>query len=351
MKRGPIASWPRTNERADVLVVTSSWPLREKPAYGVFIKRQLDSLEAAGVHCDVFLIHGYRSRVAYPVAALRLAALAASRRRRYRVVHAHGGEAATVAWFYRAAPLIVSYCGDDLLGTPDEHGTISFGARVKARLLRQHARLAAATITKTEEMERVLPRSARAANTVIPNGVDPAEFRPMSQAAARRELGWDGDERVVLFAADANVLRKRFWLAEAACHEAQARVPNLRLRQASGVPASQMPLLMNAADCLLLTSVHEGSPNVVKEALMCNLPVVATRVGDVALLLEGVEPSAIAEPTPLALADALVECLEPARRSNGRERSGWFESSRIAERILAKYREVDGRTGALLRRR
>src|SRR5262249_370095 len=94
---------------------------------------------------------------------------------------------------------------------------------------------------------------------------------------------------------------------------------------------------MNAADCLLLTSSIEGSPNVVKESLMCDLPVIATQVGDVHELLSGVTPSWVCQSHPADLAAALVECLSSPTRSNGRERFGWVTSQVIAGRILGLY--------------
>jgi glycosyltransferase involved in cell wall biosynthesis len=101
-----------------------------------------------------------------------------------------------------------------------------------------------------------------------------------------------------------------------------------------------VPTLMNAADCLLLTSSLEGSPNVVKEALMCNLPVVATDVGDVAERLDGVEPSVVCQDLPDSLAAALHHCLAPRRRSNGREVSQELSAERIACRVLTLYDQV-----------
>jgi glycosyltransferase involved in cell wall biosynthesis len=101
-----------------------------------------------------------------------------------------------------------------------------------------------------------------------------------------------------------------------------------------------MPVLMSAADCLLLTSSIEGSPNVVKEALMCDLPVVSTEVGDSRELLGGVEPSWVCPDRPDALSRALVECLRAPRRSNGREASSGLGLEPVAERVLALYRSL-----------
>lgn len=47
-------------------------------------------------------------------------------------------------------------------------------------------------------------------------------------------------------------------------------------------------------DLLLLTSISEGSPGVIKEAMSCNLPIVSTNVGDVAINLQNVENCAVA---------------------------------------------------------
>ncbi|HEY8843915.1 MAG TPA: glycosyltransferase [Gaiellaceae bacterium] len=336
-----LLTWKRREPQAEVLMVTSSWPRPDNPAYGIFVKRQLDSLAAAGLPFDVLVVNGFRSPLAYPLAALTLARLSLTREARYRLVHAHGGEAGVSAWFYRRAPLFVSYLGDDLLGTRREDGRLTRSSIVRSALLRQHARLARGSNTKSTEMANTLPRSVRSTNMVSPDGVDPHEFSPVPRDRARRQLGWPPNERVVLFASDPGVPVKRYWLAQHASEQARRQAPHLRLQVAAGIAAAEMPLLMSAADCLILTSAAEGSPNVVKEALMCNLPVVATRVGDVEELLEGVEPSVVCDADPSVLAAALLHCLEPPRRSNGRARSVSFGADVVAARTLRAYARID----------
>ena len=94
---------------------------------------------------------------------------------------------------------------------------------------------------------------------------------------------------------------------------------------------------MNGADSLLVTSDSEGSPNIVKEALSCNLPVVTVDVGDVRERLANVEPSRIVERDPHQIGRAVGEILMKRYRSNGRETIQEVTQERVATRILAVY--------------
>ncbi len=329
---------------ASVLVVTSGWPRPDSPSHCVFVKRQMDSLAQCGVRYETLLIRGYRSILAYPIAAARLFALNL-RSTKYHVVHAHGGEASLAACFYRRAPLLVSYLGGDVLGNsyrPDAYVTLR--GRMRRWMIRQSSRGAAETITKSREMELALPERARQRNSVIPNGVDSSLFWPMNRAAARAALGWRSEERIALFVGNPAELRKRYSLAVEAIEEARSSVSDLRLALAHGVEPALTPIYMSAADCLVHLSWMEGSPNVVKEALMCNLPVIATAVGDIPELLNGVEPSFLVVPTRDAVARALVACVSAPRRSNGRAQSTRLAAHVVAGQLLSIYRRLSPRT-------
>jgi glycosyltransferase involved in cell wall biosynthesis len=327
----------REDPDADVLVVTNSWPHPADQRYGIFVKRQVDSLIEAGLHCDVLFVRGFESPLAYAVAAARLLRLSVGRPRRYRLVHGHGGETLLPCLLFVRGRRVISFCGDDLLGTPGADGALLPASRVKRVALRQLSRLTSATVTKSSEMDAVLPQAVRQRNIVLPNGVDRDAFRPMDRALARRELGWEIDEHVALYAADPELPRKRYPLAVAACeHARRAGVP-VRLHIAHTTPPGSMPTVMNAADCLLMTSAIEGSPNVVKEAVAVGLPVVTVPVGDVREVLDDVHPSYVCEPDPQALGEAIAACIRSGRRSDGRERSEWLDQRRIAERLLDLY--------------
>jgi glycosyltransferase involved in cell wall biosynthesis len=330
----------REDPDADVLMLTTAWPNGENATYGIPVRRQVDALVQCGVRCDVVYVRGYRSVFAYPLGTFRLALWALTGRRRYRVVHAHGGEAALVATFYRRAALLVTYLGSDVLGAPRADGPVPWQWRIRRSIIRQHGRLAARTITESSEMESVLPAPVRARNTVLPKGVDTKLFNELDQAESRRRLGWSQEKRIALFAAVPGAPLKRFGLAEAAVERARVQVPDIELQVASNIDPDRMPVLMSAADCLLHTSASEGSPNVVKEALMCNLPVVATPAGDIEELLAEVSPAYLCEPSPDSLAEALVDCLREPRRSDGRKRAARLDQAAASSSILRIYEQL-----------
>ena len=79
---------------------------------------------------------------------------------------------------------------------------------------------------------------------------------------------------------------------------------------------------MNAADVMIFASLREGSPNVIKEAMACNLPIVSTDVGDVREILTGVHGCHIVARDPKTFAKAILEIIKEGSRTNGRRKLG-----------------------------
>jgi glycosyltransferase involved in cell wall biosynthesis len=302
----------------------------------IFSRREAAAIGALGVEGRVFFL---RSRT-----SIRALWREWRRLRRelgeFRPDLVHAGFGTVTALFVAlgtARPLVVTFGGNDLLPNPDV-GRLRSGL---GRLCSQLAAFRARRIicVSAELRERLWWRQDRA--EVIPQGVDLDLFRPRERDAARRELGWGLGERVVLFNAGLQPRRKRLDLAEEAVARARPRLGALRLVVTRcDVPPERMPLLMSAADCLLVTSESEGSPNVVKEALACDLPVVSVDVGDVRERLDGVHPSHLVARDPAALAGALCDLLARPRRSNGREHARPLSLRLVAERVLHVYREA-----------
>ena len=98
-------------------------------------------------------------------------------------------------------------------------------------------------------------------------------------------LGWDPKRFHVLFATSGNPV-KRPELAQAAVGELCRMGVQAEIHLLQDLPNSVVPVWINGSDVLLLTSLHEGSPTIVKECLACNLPIVSVDVGDVAERIE-----------------------------------------------------------------
>jgi glycosyltransferase involved in cell wall biosynthesis len=339
LERRGLVTWEQRDDDAMLLMITNVWPHAERPAYGPFVKVTVDGVRAQGVACDVLFIRGYRGAVAYLAGAIACFAVTLAEPRRYRLAHCHGGETALVARFFWGAPLVASYLGTDLLG-------VQIGGDLRTRtmywlrstLIRRHASLMAATTTKSTEMESLLGARARTRNTVIPDGVDRERFRPRDRSSACARVGWDARVRNVLFAGRVDAVEKRLWLAREAIALAEAELPGIELRIISGVAPSEMPFYYAACDCLLHTSVSEGSPNIVKEALACDVPVIATPAGDVRELLDGVRHCAVCDPDAASLSRALLEALARTHNCDGRERTRHLCREEIARRTLGFYR-------------
>jgi teichuronic acid biosynthesis glycosyltransferase TuaC len=262
--------------------------------------------------------------------------------KRYKLAHAHGGETALVARFFLGAPLVASYLGSDLLAPTLGDRRLRVECRIRSAIIRRHAILMAATTTKSHEMESFLPRRARERNRVIPDGIDLRVFVATDRATARARLGWDANARVALFAGRADAPEKRLWLAREAVEIARQELPDLVLTVVSGARPDQMPLYYSAADCLLHTSASEGSPNVIKEALACNLPIVATPAGDIADLVPDARAGSVVCADPHALALEVVRCCRVPTRSNGRALTDGMDLESAATATLELYRSVAG---------
>jgi hypothetical protein len=178
-------------------------------------------------------------------------------------------------------------------------------------------------IVKSPNLYSALPISAKPIARILPNGVDINKFRPILKAEARRALNLDSESHIVLFnkGQTRNQEYKCIELAESAISILEKRVSlgNVVFLVISIEPHERMPLYLNAADLLLVTSISEGSPNIVKEAMACNLPVVTVECGDVIDRLKNISPSSIVSRDPKLLADAMESMLISNQRSNGRE--------------------------------
>jgi teichuronic acid biosynthesis glycosyltransferase TuaC len=306
-----------------ILCVTNMYPSPQRPGYGAFVCQQVEQLRRFGHTVDVINILGFQSKMNYlrcTLDVMRMTSAVA-----YDIVHAHYGYSAYPAMFRVQAPLVITLHGSDVLGNIFE-----------GLCTRAVSHFADAVIVVSEGMRRRIP------GIVIPCGVDLGVFKPYERDQARARLRWPKDRHIVLFPFDPARRGKRYDLARASVERLVQEGLDAELMTVFNVANGEMPWYYSAADAMLLCSDREGSPTSVKEALACNLPVVATDVGDVRELFSGVAGTRICPQDVGALVRNLREVLDRSRRRafQGRAAMARYDQALTVEKIVGVYTEV-----------
>ena len=317
-----------------VLMITAVWPTAEHPERVPFIVRHVEALRRKGLSIDIVHLDG-QGRLSNYVTRWREVRARLSERP-YDVIHAQWGQAGLVA-LPRRAPLVITFQGSDLEGHVGEDGRYTLGGKFLTVLSRFAAHRADRRIVVSQRLGH---RLGSLPYRVIPGGLDLQLFRPIPRAEARERLGLRRDRRYILFAASPTYKVKRHGLA---VEVVAALDPgyDAHLLVTAGVPPSLMPVYMSACDALLLTSLHEGSPNVVKEALACDLPVVAVDVGDVRERIEHVPGCVVtADDRPTTIAAALAGLLDRPGAFRGRQAVTHLDEDLLTDQVVSIYREA-----------
>ncbi len=107
-----------------------------------------------------------------------------------------------------------------------------------------------------------------------------------------------------------------------------------------------LPYYYSAAELLILPSHYESFGMVALEAMACGIPVVASEVGGLALLVQdGLNGYSVPEGDPIALGNKLTELIRDndLRKKLGQQANRYaqdFSWEKITARIIAVYREV-----------
>ena len=333
---------PLSQMNPRILAITNMYPSADRPWVGTFVEQQVKGLLSIGVEASVLY---FDRKSEGPLIYYRMARRIHEAIAKFdpQLIHVmYGGVMADKITDLRVSkPVVVTFHGSDVLGENLSGIWRKLISRHGVRCSWSAARKAQGIVVVARHLERALPADVdRRKVRVIPCGIDLDQFKPMDRETCRRQLGWNPGSFQVLFPANAGDPVKRPWLAQAAVQALKEHGVNSELHLLSGVPYADVPLWINASDVLILTSLHEGSPTVVKEALACNVPVVSVEVGDVAERIAGVEGCHLAAAEPGDLARKLLVVANQKTRINAGPALSALSIRNVAGQLKAFYAEV-----------
>ena len=288
-----------------------------------FVQSQYDSLQKEGLDMMMYPVvgHGWKGYAKNLLALRRLI-----KKDKPDVVHAH----------YSSCGYLVSLAS---LGLKTKTVVSILGSFPRKNRKLKLVRFCVdhvwdATIVKSERTRSQLDRDL----PVIPNGVDIDRFTLIEQDKAREMVGFDKDKKYVIFVSNPSRPEKQFDLAQAAVERLNDET--VELVPVFNKPHQEVVNYMCAADVLIMTSSSEGSPNVIKEAMACNCPIVVTDVGDVRWVMDGVEGTFVSNSFEAEeLSGLLRKAMDFGARTKGRDRinSLGLTASLVAQKILHVY--------------
>lgn len=256
-----------------------------------------------------------------------------------------GGVASLINALILPCKFCIALLGSDLFG---EYST-GLTKTTKGKILKIGSRLTAkvadAVIVMSEKMKQELPSSVHQKCTIIPEGVDLDRFEPIDNLSARAMLKLSPNKEYILFFDNGNSVKNSGFAHQVIGGLVKRRsdLELLVISRANPVENELLKFYYSSANLLLVTSLHEGSNNSIKEALACNCPVVSSNTGDAEERMEQVYPGRVIEGWKLE--DYIAACneiLDVAIRSNGRENLGEVTVQVVSSKVASLYDRLIG---------
>ena len=317
--------------------------------FAPFVEEQARALQMQG--CEV-VFFGVQGKGIWGYLRCLPALKRAIKQHQPDLIHAHYGLSGLLANLQRRVLVVTTYHGSDI-NKPNILRFSKIAMRLSAyNIFVSKRNIAIAIRRKGDKAIRRLGKYS-----LLPCGVNLTDDQLTSRAEARKALGIVDDAKIVLFAGAFNNAVKDPALAQEAIDQCAKFTNGLRvfndlkdlndsaltLVELRGYTRAQVNQLMCAANCLLMTSKTEGSPQVIKEAMACGCPIVSVDVGDVAERVSGVEGCyVVPSREPKDIAQALLKAIAFEGKTNGREKiiEMGLSNEQVAKRLVEIYERL-----------
>ena len=315
-----------------VLYVTNMYPVEDYIYFGIHVKEQIESIASYGdVKVDVCFINGRAKKWNYFKSIMDIRDKL--NKERFDLVHVHYGISALFLLFYKPEiPVVITLHSGELYR---KKGLFNHLAQkgLTMSILKSTNKI----IVLNDDMVTLLDKH-RQKLIKLPCGTDLQIFKENKVSSIMNELliGFPGnkarkEKNYQLFKEIIDELGKTF---------------NIRVVEFHDLTREQVLENLQRLDVLIMTSLVEGSPQIIKEAMACNKPIVSTNVGDVADLLQDVKNCYVIDSfqsaAMLAPLKKILSLPAEHRKSNGRHKLIQMELGidQVAKSVLKVYNDL-----------
>ena len=306
----------------NVLLVHSGNAVSKSSDY-TFVREQGEALRNLGVNVFYYVVKGKGSKGYLS----SLSGLKESIKNNHiDLVHAHYGLCGALSVLQRKVPVVITFHNGE---------TLTSKGKLISSIAAWFSKYNIFVAQHIHDSLFLVPKIY----SIIPCGIDLNQLPIIDKDKAVDSMGLRKDIPNILFGGSFTNARKNYPLAK----EATSLLPyEVNLIEMKGFTRSQVNMLLCGCDVFLMPTKSEGSPQVVKEALACNCPIVATGVADIPNLLSGVSECYTTDFDASEIADRIDAIIKAGKRSNGRQKviALKLDNPQVALRIKRVYESV-----------
>ena len=295
------------------------------------VKSQGKSLISNGISVDFFTIVGSYFKNLFKLRQQIIT-------NNYDIIHAHYSYSALISLLtFTNVPIVVSYMGSDLQAELEKGFLNIFKYFLNKFIFKLTELFVTKIIVKSVGLYDLISFKKKA--KIIPNGVDFNKYKPVKKSLARKKLGINKNFSYILFLANKKNKNKNFKLLEDSLKILNDNKIKL-LDYEYPLDPHLVPNYINSSNLLVLTSFYEGSPNIIKEAMACCVPIVSVYTGDVKNIISNTDGCYLSKYDPIDFANNINKALNFKGRTNGRKQIRELEINKIAHKIIDLYKEI-----------
>lgn len=287
-----------------------------------FIKEQAESLERLGVVIDYYPIRGqgiwgYLQNLFPLMKKIETYSPV--------LIHAHYGLSGLLASLQRKISVVTTFHGSDI----NQKGNLIY-SYLASILSKKNI------FVHPDQLKKLRTKPSP---FLIPCGVDLTTFYPLGKNEARKILGFKMEKIYGLFSSGFTKKVKNYPLAKKAMDYSKK---DIHLIELIGYNRVEVRNLLNAVDFLLMTSISEGSPQIIKEAMACNCPIITTDVGDTKKIIGDTEGCFVTSFDPGEIGEKIDEVIQFGKKTMGRKRMKQlgYDLNSVAKKVLTVYQST-----------